>query len=54
MLAGMPNADEVPAPVREGRDLLDSFYGFSREDDPDRYVAQDVYTDETLEAVRPA
>ena len=43
MLAGMPSADEVPEPVQEARDLLDYFYGFSREDDPDRYVQQDQF-----------
>jgi len=43
MLAPMPGDDEVPESVREGRDLLDHFYGFSREDDPDRYLMQDEF-----------
>src|ERR1039458_7026036 len=43
MLAGMPDVDEVPEPVREGRDLLDYFCGFSRQDDPDRYSMQDAF-----------
>ena len=34
---------DVPAPVREGRELLDYFYGFSRKDDPDRYLQQDEF-----------
>jgi hypothetical protein len=43
MLADMPDDNEVPQPVREGRDLLDYFYGFSREDDPDRYSMQNEF-----------
>lgn len=43
MLAPMPGDDEVPEAVREGKDLLDHFYGFSREDDPDRYLLQDEF-----------
>ncbi len=39
----MPGDDEVPEAVREGRDLLDDFYGFSREDDLDRYLLQDEF-----------
>ena len=39
----MPDVGEVPEPVREGRDLLDYFYGFSRDDDPDRYLQQDEF-----------
>jgi len=44
----MSSVSEVPNPVREGRDLLDYYYGFSREGDPDRYLLkeefrQDVY-----------
>lgn len=43
MLAGVPDVDGVPNPVQEGRDLLDYFYGFSRADDPDRYLLQDEF-----------
>ena len=39
----MTDIDEVPEPVREGRDLLDYFYGFSQEDAPDRYLQQDAF-----------
>lgn len=39
----MSHGDEVPAQVREGRDLLDYFYGFSREDGPDRYLQKDEF-----------
>lgn len=39
----MTKADGVPEPIREGRDLLDFFYGFSEEDDPDRYSQQDAF-----------
>ena len=34
MLAPMSGDDDVPEAVQEGRELLDNFYGFSREDDP--------------------
>lgn len=34
---------DVPAPIREGRELLDHFYGFSRKDDPDRYLLQNEF-----------
>ena len=39
----MPLGHGVPEPVQEGRDLLDNFYGFSREDDPDRYLLKDQF-----------
>lgn len=39
----MPEVDDIPEPVREGRDLLDYFYGFSREEDPDRYLQQESF-----------
>jgi len=39
----MPGADELPEPVQEGRDLLDYFYGFSQEDDLDRYLQQENF-----------
>lgn len=43
MLTRMPGADELPEPVQEGRDLLDYFYGFSPEDDLDRYLQQENF-----------
>ncbi len=43
MLVPVPKDDEVPEAVLEGQGLLDHFYGFSREDDPDRYLLQDEF-----------
>jgi hypothetical protein len=37
MLAWMSTDDAIPEPVREGRDLLDDFYGFS-EDSDEQYL----------------
>jgi hypothetical protein len=51
MLASMPSDEEVPEAVLEGRDVLDHFYGFSREDDPDRYLLQDEFRQDTYRII---